>query len=260
MKPRQEGETAEHYIKRLEDANASLRAQEASTKAWMGRLNDAITTLSTEASTAFQAMAEKAGVRSHPSVTAAVALFDQIAFPQWSPSSNGGEQVALPKIEFPTEWNLDDQQAWSGDADMALNAPIAEVIEILQQLGDKLKKDQRERLAVVVTQLDKLLTSRINGIKEAAGFQPKHLAPLPPKHFREMSADELRDLVSAMGWMALDLAQDMHFANHMLRRDLRAATYRRVCADLYTLSQTAIEPEGEKTIDIKVIGGEQIPF
>lgn len=33
----------------------------------------------------------------------------------------------------------------------------------------------------------------------------------------------------------LDLAQDMHFANHMLRRDLRAAVYRRVCSDLYAL-------------------------
>lgn len=260
MKPRQEGESAEHYIKRLEDANASLRANEASTKRWMSALNQSVTILSTEASVAFQAMAEKACVRSHPSVTAVVALFDKIAFPNYqNVDPVTGEPVAIEPINFPTDWNLDSKDAWSGDADMALNAPIAEAIEILQVLGDKLKKEQRERLGVVLKQLDDLLTSRINGVKEAAGFVPKHLAPLAPKHYREMSAEELRDVVDTMGWMALDLAQDMHAASHMLRRDLRAAAYRRICADLYALSQTAVEPRNEG-IDIKIIGGEQPTF
>lgn len=254
MKPRQPNESDAHYIKRLEDANASLRANEASTKKWMGALNEAVTRLSTDASLAFQAMAEKACVRSHPSVTAVVALFDQIAFPNY----RTGEET-VPAIKFPTDWDLDSKDAWSGDADMELNAPLAEVRELLHHLHDRLKPAEREALANVMTQIDGLLKTRMNAVKEVAGFVPKHLKPLAPKHYREMSAEELRDLVDAMGWMALDLAQDMHSANHMLRRDLRAAAYRRICADLYTLSQTAIEPR-DAQFDVKVVGGEQTIF
>lgn len=252
MKPRQKDETDAQYIKRLEDANKGLKEHNAQLTAWGRRLNSAVTLLSTEGSVVFQAMAEKAGVRGHPSVTQAVKLFDAVSHPQWR-----DENEQFPEIQWPEDWSLEDCSAWSGDADMALNSPIDDAINLLENLvmSFRIPKDFIEPIRKVQSDLEKVSRKGVEGFKDQAGFKPVHIKPAPAKHYREMDAEELRELLSGLGWMALDLAQDMHFANNMLRRDLRASAYRRTCGVLYGMSQHAIEPmEGWPQFDVKVLG------
>lgn len=255
MKPRKENETDAQYIARLEAANASLRDHNKRLSQWGESTNRAVTMLSVEGSLVFQAMAEKAGVRSHPSVSKAVELFDAIAHPQWT-----REDAVFPKVEWPQDWQFDSPAEWSGDADMALNSPIADAIDYMRSRLIKASEAEREWIYSTMSRLEAVLQSRVEGFKEAHGFRPVKLTAPPPKHYRDMTTDELRDLCSAIGWALLDVAQDMSFANEMLRRDLRAATYRRVCADLYALSNMAIEPREDTGFDVKVLGGEEVPF
>lgn len=253
MKPRKNGESDADYIKRLEAANDGLRQENAGLKDWGTRLNDATTTLSTEGSLVFQAMAEKAGVRSHPSVTEAVRLFDYISHPQWR---QNGER---PTVNWPDDWNFDAPGDQSGDADMTLNSPIADAIEYIDASTRYVPRKMLEAGQRIAEKLQLALRGRVEWFKDSAGFRPIHIAPRVQAHYRDASTDELREIVSAMGWMALDLAQDMAFANEMLRRDLRASTYRRVCADLYRLSQYGFDqPPGK--FDIKILGGLQETF
>lgn len=254
MKPRKPDETDAHYIRRLEDQNRALQQRITAFDSWAERLNAAVTCLSCEGSIAFQAMAEKAGVRSHPSVMEAVKLFDMISHPQYR---DGGEK--LPEIKFPTFWDLDSPSAWTGDADMALNSPIADAIDYLDSLKFSGKRKQIEYTQELIGRLQKVLVGKVDGIKDAHGFRPKHLS-IPSGSIANMDVETLRNVVESISWMALDLAQDMAFANEMLRRDLRAATYRRVCADLYRLAYYGPEIREETNIDIKVLGAESQPF
>lgn len=253
MKPRKPDETDEHYIRRLEDQNKELKRRNDSMSSWQERLNEAITALSCEGSLAFQAMAEKAGLRSHPSVTEAVKLFDMVSHPQY----RSGEEK-LPKIEFPTFWDLDSPTAWSGDADMALNAPIAETIEFLDSLKFSGNHKQAKFASELIGRLHQVLIGKVDGIKDARGFRPKHLA-IPSGSIANMDKETLQKVVEAVSWMALDLAQDMAFANEALRRDLRAATYRRVCADLYRLAWFGPEIPEDSNFNIKIFGADA-PF
>lgn len=254
MKQRQPKETDAHYIKRLEDRNRSLQQDNYRRSKWAAALNEAITALSTDASLAFQAMAEKAGVRSHPSVTSVVKLFDMISHPQWR------SDEPIPRINFPSFWDFDTPDAWSGDADMQLNSPIADAIDLIMALRFSAKKSAFDDINRVISGLERALQNGIQGLKDQRGFKPAKVSVPPPGHFRDMPEDSLRDLLSAVGWMALDLAQDMAFANECLRRDLRAATYRRICSDLYRLSQISMEVREDTKVDIKVLGAEQEKF
>ena len=254
MKPRGADETDQHYISRLESANAGLRQENAGIKKWAGALNEAVTALSCDASLAFQAMAEKARVRGHPSITAVVELFDTIAHPQWR-----GDKV-IPRIKFPTDWEFDDPREWSGDADMGLNSPIADAIELLSHLRFKVSgSGLLEGIDDVIGGLERALQRGVDGVKDKHGFTPRRFSPATG-HLKDMSAGQLRDLAGTIGWLCLDLAQDLNFANEMLRRDLRAATYRRVCADLYRLSGLDHEIREETNFDIKILGAEEAPF
>lgn len=243
------------YRRLLASRNSARDTNKGLTK-WQAALSEAVTVLACQGSLAFQLMAEKAGVRSHPSVTAAVQLFDMISHPQWR-----NHNTPLPKVDFPEDWELDDKDAQSGDADMSFNAPIAEAIERLEALRFSTHGPQWKIINDTKDFLQKALHDGVEGYKDHCGFHPKQTAPLSDKHFRDMDADELRDLASALGWMALDVAQDMHFANTMLRRDLRAAAYRRVCADLYGMSQMAIQPE-PGPVNVKTFGADdpEIPI
>lgn len=249
MKPRKEGETDENYIRRLEDQNANLKQRNDQLSAWADRVTEAVNTLSCEGSLVFQAMAEKAGVRGHPSVTEAVRLFDYISHPQWK-----SREEKPAKIVWPEDWDFDASDEQSGDADMALNSPIADAVGMLSNYH--FAKDRNRLIADAVGLIQKALKTSIDGIKERNGFVPKFMKPIDAKRYDEMSAEELRDLVSNIGWMALDLAQDMGFANDMLRRDLRAATYRRVAGDLYAISQLTIKWSAPTNFDVKVFSGE----
>ena len=171
----------------------------------------------------FQAMAEKAGVRSHPSITRAVELFDKIAHPQWQSDSP-------PKIDWPDDWDIDPPDSWSGDADAALNSPIADAIEYLSHEGSDMAQ-------TIAARLHSTVEGVVSEIKDKAGFRPRTVN-IPHRDAWETDPAAARDAVHGMSWAALDLAQDMHFANFMLRRDLRAAVYRRVCSDLYALADS----------------------
>jgi hypothetical protein len=252
MKPRKEDETDAEYIARLEVSNKSLRDHNTSLTNWCKKTNEAVRVLSTEGSLVFQSMAELAGVRSHPSVTQAVQMFDAVAFPQY------GEPPAA--IDWPDEWDFTDPpDAHSGDADAALNAPLAELFEIIEHAKFSIKSDLYCALRKALEKIEARLGDIRDQVKERHGFRPKALEPLPNKRVDEMTEAELKGLADAMGWAALDLAQDMHFSCFMLRRDLRASAFRRICADLYALSNIAIEPRHEDGIDIHVFG-DDTPF
>lgn len=231
------------YIGRLKASRDQMQANNKALTKWLGRLNDGIASLSSDASLAFQAMAEKAGVRGHPSVTAVVSLFDKLVRLQWERRDD------VPRIQFPDDWNFDDEadDGWSGDADMQLNAPIADLLDIIehQRFNSKVSPAAFEALSSAVVRVQRAMKTHIDGIKSNHGFVAKTV--------------DVRDAPHGMGWALLDLAQDMHFANNMLRRDLRAAVYRRVCSDLYALSH-AEHAEGPTSFDIKVLGGEGQPF
>ena len=240
--------------KRLLDSRNSLQQHNDQLSKWATKINEAVTHLSVDGSLVFQAMAEKAGVRGHPSVTEAVKLFDAVAHPQWSK----GEPV--PKFEWPTDWDLEGDH-WSGDADMSLNAPIAEAIESLTHARFNANQSIQNVINHAIGNLQKALRTGVEGVKDKHGFKPAELTMPNGKHPKDMSEAELRDAVSIMGMMALDLAQDMDFAGLMLRRDLRASTYRRVHADLYRLAFFDFgDAEADPKFTVKVVGGEQFLF
>lgn len=236
--------------RKLIDSRNGLKAHNASLTDWCNRISRAITHLSTEGSLVFQAMAEKAGVRGHPSVTAAVQMFDSIAHPQW-------QKEPPPSIEWPTKWDFDGDDNWSGDADMALNAPLAEAIEILEHLKFEVKPAHWERISQAMTLIQHALENSVDGVKEANGLKPRPSISIDIP--ASATVAELREAIFAISFAALDLAQDMEFANHMLRRDLRAAVYRRVAADLYRLAWIDV-PQPNPAFDIKVLGANETPF
>jgi hypothetical protein len=239
------------YARLLESRNGLQRNNAALTK-WLSNINQSVTVLSCEGSLAFQAMAEKAGVRGHPSVSEAVRLFDAIAHPQW------GDGKDAPSFEWPSDWDFDKADEWSGDADMSLNSPLATAIEFIGDIRSYLPDWARERGEEVCAAAQSALIGQIDETKMRAGFTPKRAHIPAQTHYRSMDRDQLIDLLGSVSWAALDLAQDMHFANNMLRRDLRAAAYRRICSDLYALCDMSMEPRCG-SIDIKVMGG-GMPF
>lgn len=246
MKPRKPDETDEHYIKRLESRNAAMEERGK----WAERVNRAVTWLACDASLAFQAMAEKAGVRSHPSVTAVVRAFDTIAHPQWT-----ADNAEIGNLAFPEDWDLDSPDAWVGDADMGLNAGIAKVLEYLEhrKFAPGVKREEMEHLFELQTGLEKPLQGILNKV------MPERAERKPIQIPDDADRDMLACVVNELSWRALDLAEDMASTNEMLRRDLRAASYRRICHDLYELAQLHV-PERNPHFDVKVLGGEAIPF
>lgn len=247
MKPRRTNETDAQYIARLESANASLRAENKNQAKWAERVSRAVTWLACDASLAFQAMAEKAGVRNHPSVTAAVQAFDTIAHPQWT---NDG--ATMPDLTFPTDWDLDSPGAWSGDADMQLNAGIAAALEYLEGRKFNCKVGEWKHVCELMEGLERPIQGILD--KVVPGRAERQPISIPEDATRE----DLAEAVNAMSWRALDLAQDMAFANEVLRRDLRAATYRAICGELYQMSNLCVPVRNDK-FDMKVFGGE-VPF
>lgn len=226
------------YIRRVEDRSNQMKANYDASNKYAARVNSAISLLATEGCLAFQAMAEKAGVRGHPSVTQAVRLFDSLVGLQW-----GLDEV--PKIEWPDDWDFDGKdEQWSGDADMQLNAPIAELIEVVRHLRFSIKAEHYKLLGDCIDKVERAMRAHIDGVKSVHGFKARTVDTSNPPH--------------GVGWALLDLAQDMAFANEMLRRDLRAAVYRRVCSDLYALSNCEFG-DGPGRVDIKVLGADQ-PF
>jgi len=227
------------YIGRLETSRDDVRANNKEVTKFANKVNEAMTRLSSEASVVFQAMAEKAGVRGHPSVTQAVQLFDGLMHVQWQDKKPAG-------VEWPKDWDFDDKDDWSGDADMQLNAPIAALIELLNPLSlHRLPEGQWRAICEAVDRVEVAMRTHIQGIKSLHGF-------------KKMTVN-VKDAPRGIGMALLDLAQDMDFANTMLRRDLRAAVYRRVRSDLYALSHCEFEDE-PSNIDIHVLGGDGPTF
>lgn len=244
MKPRKPDESDAHYISRLEASNNEMRKLGN----WAKRVGRAVTWLACDANLAFQAMAEKAGVRSHPSVTAVVKAFDTIAHPEWAP-----ENADVGDLTFPTDWDLDPPNAWSGDADMELNAGIAKALEYIAGRRFNCNEAEFKYLGEIAEALEKPLQGVIDKtMPERAERQPIDIPD-------NASRDDLANVINELSWRALDLGQDMAATNEILRRDLRAASYRRVCGELYEMSNLHV-PVRDPHFDVKMIGGEAIPF
>lgn len=242
MKPRKPSESDADYINRLEHANDGLRRQNKEMIKWSQAVARAVTWLSCDASLAFQAMAEKAGVREHPSVSKVVKAFDTIAHPQWTP-----DNAEIGDLTFPTDWDLDSPQAWVGDADMELNAGIKMAMDYLEARAFKCNGEEREHVWAITAALERPLQGIVEKVlPDRAERQP---VEIPEAATRE----QLAQAINEVSWRALDLAQDMASTNEMLRRDLRAAAYRAVCRDLYDLSRLHV-PERDPNFDVKVIG------
>lgn len=234
---RRPDETDASYIARLEASNAGLRAQGK----WAQRTSKAVTWLACDASLAFQAMAELAGVRAHPSVSAAITAFDTIAHPQWT------EEDAT--VSFPTDWNLQPVEGWSGDADMELNAGIAKAIVYLRDriFARGLSADEREAIYEIIDALERPVAGMVDrAIPDRLERKPVEVRP-------DATREELVRAINDLSWRALDLAQDMETTNTMLRRDLRSGAYRAVARDLYALANLTL-PERNDKLDVKVIG------
>lgn len=228
------------YISRLEASRDQMQANNKAVSKYADRVNNAVRSLAVDCSLVFQAMAEKANVRAHPSTTKVVEYFDAFAGLQW-----GTDEP--PSIQWPTDWDFDGEDAWTGDADMQLNAPIAELVELVDAVCFQRGTSDAMRTALreAVERVQKAMLTHIGGIKANHGFRVKEI--------------DISNEPEGMGWAVLDLAQDMRFANEMLRRDLRAAVYRRVCSDLYRLAFSNHEP-GPSNFDVKVLGGSSSPF
>jgi hypothetical protein len=223
-------EEAEKTYRRLLDSRNNIKAHNDSLSKWANRVGNSVTWLAVEASTAFQAMAEKASVRNHPSVVAAVKAFDQIACPQWQGDA---------RPEFPTDWSFEAQPNMNdgaGDADMVLNSRLANIFERTPPWEDfTLTKSEVENFF-------REAFSALREIKRAAGARSFKLAV------------ENGPQRSALAWAAVDLAQDMEMTRNMLRRDLRAAAYFRIEQDLYALSRMGDGDNQDRQIEVNIFG------
>lgn len=184
------------------------------------------------------ALAERAGVKNAPAVQVAIKTCDAISHPQWNEVPNVPEFPEVMGIE------ADVDQSEYGDSEMEMDAAVANAAGPLRD-PFFLTDAPREKVTQAVTQYMEAVGSylrraHIDVAKDAAGFEPKQIV-IP-------TGDQ-----SAFGWAALDLAQDMHFARTMLRRDLRDLAYARIAGDLYRLANMQFCEEPQK-IDIKVMG------
>ena len=221
-------EQSEKEYQRLLASRNQMKANNDYLSKFSSRVNEAVTALAIEASVAFQAMAEKAGVRNHPSVSAAVAAFDGLMHQQW-------KNKERPK--FPTDWNFDptpEMNEGAGDADMMLNSKLEAVFEKTPPWESE--KLTRSEIESFFREAEKTLRE----IRVAAGFRPT-VVSVPTSQIREI------------GMVLLDAAQQMEFARKMLRRDLRAAQYRQISEELYRLVWWQ-EDEEKSKIDITVFG------
>jgi hypothetical protein len=77
------------------------------------------------------------------------------------------------------------------------------------------------------------------------------------KHPNDMTREELRELVSAMSWAALDLAQHLNFTNDWLKPEFREQAYKRGEQMAYELSHMPYaedRPEGDSKFNVVVFG------
>lgn len=82
------------------------------------------------------------------------------------------------------------------------------------------------------------------------------------RHPNDMSREELRELVSAMSWAALDLSQHLNFTNACLRDDMRQAAYVRaeqMAGEICNMPYTETPPDDGSGICVfGVMGLERI--
>lgn len=75
------------------------------------------------------------------------------------------------------------------------------------------------------------------------------------KHLNDMDREELRDLVSAMSWAALDLKQHLQFTIDMLKDEYKENAYKKACKMAYDICQMPYqEPKPKSNFDISLFG------
>lgn len=230
MKPRKPNESDESYINRLEDRNKDMEVRGK----WANKVGRAVTWLAVDASLAFQAMAEKAGVRSHPSVIATVKAFDTIAHPQWTADS-----AEIGDLSFPTNWDLDPPDAWVGDADMELNSGIAMALEYFNSRRFNCKGAEFKHLCEIAEKLE----GPLQGIVQKA--LPARRERKPIEIPEGATRDDLARAINEISWLAFEVAEDLDMTNALLRRDLRAASYRHAARQLWEISRISVRLENE---------------
>ena len=80
------------------------------------------------------------------------------------------------------------------------------------------------------------------------------------KHPNDMTRDELREVVSAMSWLSLDLAQNLSFIVNMLKREYVADALRGAIQQAYDLShypynEDRINPKAKAQVSVFSEGG-----
>ena len=207
------------------------------------RINSNTTWLATHGSLMFQSMAEKAGVSSNPSVIDMANQFSNCAYAQWP-------KEIPQKISLPLDFKIDeDVEKYRGDADMQFSAPITNLIQYLDRLMFSAKDDSLSKKAYEwKCALEEVSDGILSGYKDKVGIDVK-----PQKHH---PMDSHCEVCKDMSYMALDIAQDMRAAMEMLRGDLRAASYRRICSNLYKMAfpPDNIDELRNSNIQVKVVG------
>ncbi len=240
------------YRNLLQSRNG-LKSRNSELSKWLQAVTANINHVLPHASLVIQRLAELSGVREHEAVQATLGYLDETSHPQWQ------KGAAKPAPIWPDRVPISSEKG--GDAEMLLGASVAKALEPFA-CGFIYTEIPKEYVRAAVRELTEAVQSAlrkgVEGHKDAAGFKVKSLKIPGGKHPDDMSREELKSLVHGMGYAALDLAQDMNFAQDMLRLDLRAAVYRRVAADLYQLSNVPYSDE-PKTIGVKVLGDE-IPW
>ncbi len=84
------------------------------------------------------------------------------------------------------------------------------------------------------------------------------------KHPNDMDREELRDLVRAMSWQALDLAQNLYFIDTGLKEEYSDQAFKSAIKQAYELSNLPYSTDDivESNIDVAVFGpnGIEKPF
>lgn len=177
------------------------------------------------AATMMEALADRCDLRTHPSVVKMVKSLGDGTYPQWSTVATDLEALPLDAESKPVRW--------PGDAEMVLNSPIHESVQIL---GDTVvyattPEHIRDPLFKLIADIEQQLQHAIS-----TGFVERGHKALPPKPtpFNEEPPAQIstfEEVHHALG----DMLQDIDFSMSFLRTDLRAAFYRSIIRRLERL-------------------------
>lgn len=219
MKPRKPGETDEHYIRRLEDANKELRRQNREINERNAIYVDRARPAASFAGAVLNAAAEACGMLEDERVQSAREVLDALAGLPWS------KDIPLPEV-FP-QFATPDPERHAGDCEMMVKSTLAALGDELHpvdvwSLTDGLPEKRAGRLRAMLWELWQMAQANVQQQARAAATLPTREPPKPPKIKTLAQARE----VLADVWMAVgNTLSDLEMSRSILRLDLRAAMY-----------------------------------